>query len=145
MLRTGYEADGVEWSTKHGVSFDPDEGRTQQNFRDECDINVIVERFGLTGELPQSLSVPQSGDFSGVTDYHSAMNVVAAADAAFMELPGALRARFENDPGRLLAFLNDEKNRAEAVELGLVVKPPEKTRDVVQAVDELAAKIVAPK
>ena len=113
------------------------ETMTQQQFADECDINTIVERFGLTGELPNNLRMPVSGDFTGVVDFKTAMDAVSQAQSAFNQLPGHLRARFENDPQRLMRFLENDKNREEAVELGLVVKPPEKTRDVVQAVDEL--------
>lgn len=123
----------------------PDDGVTQQSFKDECDINVIVERFGLTGELPNGIAMPVSGDFSGIVDFQSAMNVVRQAQEAFMELPGEIRARFANDPQRVLEFLNDASNRDEAIKLGIVAKPVEKPRDVVTAVDEMASKIIAGK
>ena len=92
---------------------------TQQSFADECDINTIVERFGLTGQLPEPLS-PQYGDFSAVGDFQSAMNAIADAQSGFMSLPGHLRARFANDPGNLISFLEDPANLDEAVRLGLV-------------------------
>lgn len=101
-----------------------DESMTQQSFKDESDINTIVRRFGLTGELPSDLQMPQSGDFTGVGDYHSAMNLVRAAQEEFLRVPADLRARFENDPARLMRFLDDEGNRDEAVKLGLVNAPP---------------------
>ena len=43
--------------------------RTQQSFRDECDINNILRKFNVTGELPLGSVQPQYGDFSGITDY----------------------------------------------------------------------------
>ena len=82
-----------------------------------------------------------SGDFTGITDFQSAMEAVVRAQGAFNDLPANVRARFRNDPAEMLAFLEDGKNREEAVKLGLVSPPPEVTRDVVQAVDELAAKL----
>lgn len=94
----------------------------QQSFEEECNINTIVERFGLTGQLPEPLS-PSYGDFSGVSDFQTAMNAVADAQAGFMTLPGELRARFGNDPSRLISFLDDPSNQAEAISLGLVNKP----------------------
>jgi len=70
----------------------------QQHYRDECDINTILERFNVTGELPIGSVQPQYGDFSGVTDYQSALNAVMAAQDSFLALPAAIRAKFDNDP-----------------------------------------------
>lgn len=95
---------------------------TQQSFAEDADINTIVERFGLTGQLPEALP-PQYGDFSGVVDFQTAMNAVRVAGEGFMTLPAQLRARFENDPSRLISFLEDPGNRDEAISLGLVNKP----------------------
>ena len=96
---------------------------TQQSFRDECDINTIVERFGLGADMPEALP-PRFGDFSEVTDFHSAMNAVRIAGEGFMLMPAAIRARFENDPARLIKFLEDPGNFDEAVKLGIVNAPP---------------------
>jgi phage internal scaffolding protein len=86
--------------------------------------------------------MPLTGDFVDVPDFQTALNLVISAQDEFMKVPADVRARFNNDPGELMAFLEDDKNRDEAIKLGLVNAPPEKTRDVVQAVDELAAKLV---
>ena len=144
MLYHGYESREVreEKSRKFGLVCDPEEDVAQQQFKEEVDINTIVKRFGLTGALPENLRMPVSGDFTGVTDFQSAMNLVRQAEEEFLRIPADVRARFANDPGQLMAFLDDEKNRDEAIKLGLVNAPVEKTRDVVQAVDELAAKMV---
>lgn len=132
VLRTAFNFDQDANSREFGLVIPPDTV-TQQQFAEECDINTIVARFGLTGKMPEVLHMPVSGDFTGVTDFHSAMNVVRQAQQEFMELPGEMRERFGNDPGKLLAFLNDDKNRAEAERLGLVNKPPEVHRDPVPA------------
>jgi len=92
----------------------------QQHARDECDINTIVRRFGLTGELPNNVRVPRYGDFTAVSDYQTAMNMVIEANEAFMQLPAEVRSRFNNDPGALVDFMSDDNNRAEAEKLGLV-------------------------
>lgn len=117
-----------------------DESKTQQQFKEEVDINTIVRRFGLTGEMPSDIRVPQYGDFSNVVDYQSALNAVIAADESFMSMPAEVRSRFANDPQKLLEFLAVDSNRDEAIKLGLVTKPPEVTRDAVMAIDELAAR-----
>lgn len=98
--------------------------KTQQNQKDDCDINTIVRRFGLTGQLPNNVRVPQYGDFAGVQDFQSAMNAVRSASESFMELPAELRFRFDNDPQKLLEFVANGENRDEAVKLGLVKPPP---------------------
>lgn len=134
-----YDVDVV--SVETGLECDPELGLTQQQFKEECDINEIVRRFGLTGEIPGDFKMPVSGDFSEAVDFQTAMNMVTSSQAEFMRLPGEIRDRFANDPQRLIRFLEDVGNREEAMKLGLVQRPPERTRDVVQAVDELAAKI----
>lgn len=97
---------------------------TKQAFAEEADINVIVQRFGITGSLPENPLPASFGDFTGISDYHSAMNAVAEANEAFDALPAAIRAKFLNDPANLVLFLEDPSNRDEAVSLGLVNKAP---------------------
>ena len=123
FLRTPYNYDTNEASDASALEcLDP--SLAQQHARDESDINTIVKRFGLTGELPSGVRMPQYGDFTEATDYHSAMNAVIAADAAFMQLPADIRTRFNNDAGAFVDFCSDENNRAEAEKLGLVPAAP---------------------
>src|SRR5580765_5072286 len=79
-----YDADLLSLATAVGFF---EKSLTQQHFKDECDINEIVRRFGLTGKLPENVKAPQYGDFTGLSDYQTALNAVIAADEAFMELP----------------------------------------------------------
>lgn len=104
-----------------------DKSLAKQSFLEECDINTIVKRFGLTGQLPSDVRMPVSGDFTGISDFHMAMNATRAAQEAFMMMPAHVRARFHNDPGEFVDFCMDEKNRDEAVKLGLV--PPKAVED----------------
>lgn len=123
FLRTPYNYDVDKVSDETGLSC-PEPTLAQQNFKDETDINYIVRQFGLTGELPGKPLSPQYGDFTGVLDYHSAVNAVLAAQDDFMELPAQLRSRFNNDPAELIDFLSNEENREEATKLGLVAAKP---------------------
>jgi phage internal scaffolding protein len=122
FLRTPYNYDVDKVSDETGLAC-PDPSLAQQNFKDESDINYIVRQFGLTGELPGQTISPQYGDFTGVLDYHSAVNAVLAAQDEFMDLPAQMRARFDNDPAKLIDFLGNEENREEAIKLGLVDEP----------------------
>jgi phage internal scaffolding protein len=120
FLRTPYNYDVNEASDASGLVCD-DPSLAQQHAKDESDINTIVKRFGLTGELPSGVRAPTYGDFTDATDYHTAMNAVIAADAAFMQLPADIRTRFNNDAGAFVDFVSDDNNRAEAEKLGLVL------------------------
>ena len=122
-LRCEGQYDPDEASNASGLSC-PEPTLAQQQFKDECDINTILERFAITGVLPQNVRAPQYGDFTDAMDYHTALNAVIAADHAFMELPAAVRSRFNNDPGAFVDFCSDPSNRAEAEALGLVMPAP---------------------
>lgn len=130
-LRAYGQYDADQASLDSGLKCE-DASLAQQQFKDECDINTILERFGVTGELPSARAVPQYFDATQITDYHTAMNQVVAAQAAFMELPAKVRARFENSPEQFIAFVEDESNREEAVRLGLVAA----SEQAVEAVQE---------
>lgn len=101
-----------------------DSSLTQQQFKEESDINNIVDRFMKTGHLPDPVSMPQYVDYEGVFDFQSAMNVVRQADENFMRMDAKVRARFHNSPQEFLEFFADPANTDEAVRLGLAVPQP---------------------
>jgi phage internal scaffolding protein len=117
---------------KNPITYDRDENSARstfifskpslakQSFRDECDINNILRKFNVTGELPVGSVQPQYGDFSGITDYQSALNAVMAAQDSFLALPAKIRARFDNDAALFVDFASDEANRDEMKALGLL-------------------------
>lgn len=138
FVRSPYNYDRDAASNAAGFA-NVDPTMTQQHFKEECDINTIVERFGLTGQLPENLVVPEYGDYSeAVTDYHSAANMILEAENAFMQLPAKVREEFGNDPQRLLEFVHDEKNATRAAELGII------NPRVVEAAKTAREEIVAP-
>jgi phage internal scaffolding protein len=102
---------------------------TQQHFKDECDVNTIMSRYLKTGFLTDPLKPPTSrpmfGDFSSALDFHNAQTIIAEAQQTFDSLPSFIRDRFNNDPAQLLAFLGDEKNKDEAIKLGIISPTPE--------------------
>lgn len=103
-----------------------DKPLTQQSAKDECDINVIIDRIKRGADLPNTNPIPpRYGDFTSIpTDLRECLNVVRRADELFMSLDAKVRRRFDNDPAKMLDFLNDASNREEAVSLGLVDAPP---------------------
>lgn len=107
-----------------------DDSLTQQQFRDESDINNIVDRFMKTGHLPDPVSMPQYVDYEGVFDFQSAMNVVRQADENFMRMDAKVRSRFHNSPQEFLEFFADPANSEEAVRLGLALPKPKESPPV---------------
>lgn len=115
-----------------------DASLTQQQFKDESDINNIVDRFMKTGHLPDPVSMPQYVDYEGVFDFQSAMNVVRQADENFMRMDAKVRARFHNSPQEFLEFFADPANVEEAVRLGLAVPQPV-TKETTSPVSDTAS------
>lgn len=130
FVRAQYNYDMDEASRESGLLCE-DATLAKQSFAEECDINTIVRRFKLTGEIPENVRMPTYADFTEVTDFHSAMNAVALAHEAFDAMPAEVRARFNNDPGAFVDFCSDDKNRAEAEKLGLV--PARKAAEALAA------------
>lgn len=100
-----------------------DKSLAQQNYLNDTDINTIVERFGITGELPTNVRMPQFADFQGIFDFQTAMNSIRHAQESFAAMPANVRARFHNDPAEFLDFVDDPANKPEAIKLGLVEAP----------------------
>lgn len=74
------------------------ECKVQQHLKDEVDVNTIVRRFGLTGELPQGVPQGVYADLTGIEDLESAVHLVDTVRARFQGLPAEVRDRFGNDP-----------------------------------------------
>jgi phage internal scaffolding protein len=133
FLRTQYNYDHNAASNASGLVCE-EPTRAQQHHKDECDINVILERFGKTGQLPVNAISGTYGDFSGVHDYHTALNTLIAAESEFDGLPANIRKQFGNEPANLIEFLNDPKNKDQAIELGLV-KPISSTANEMPQIE----------
>lgn len=123
-LRTGYNYDMDAMSDATGLAcLEP--SLTQQQFLEDADINSIANRYGLTGEMPTSPLPPEYGDYTGISDYRTAIHHIREAEDAFMAFPASLRARFDNDPAQFEAFVLHPANKAELQELGIIKKAAE--------------------
>lgn len=107
--------------------------RTKQSFKDEVNINKIIEKYNKTGQFPQLLnSNPKYGDFSTALSYQESLNTIMLANEQFNALSSKVRKKFNNDPVELLKFVSDAKNLEEMYDLGLAVKPaPKDESDVI--------------
>lgn len=101
-----------------------DESRTQQQFKDECDINTIVDNFTRGLAVPMTAMQPMTGDFVNVEgDFHQALMALEAAKANFMSLPAKVRERFGNKPENFVDFCVDPANIEAVRDLGLAPRP----------------------
>ncbi|WNK12896.1 MAG: internal scaffolding protein [Microvirus sp.] len=122
FIRNPFNYDTYEASVASGLKC-LDESRAIQSQKDEADINTIVRRFGVTGLLPMQTAVPLNYDFAdNVFDFRTAMDMINAAERAFLEVPASIRTRFGNDPGEYVAFCSNPDNIEELRKLGLA--PP---------------------
>lgn len=119
FVRNPYNYDTMAASDESGLKC-KDPSLTSQSFKDECDINVIIDRYVRSGEPLPLPDIRDYGDFTGALDYHSSVNQILAAQASFMALPAKVRSRFNNDPGQLLEFISDADNIEEARKLGIL-------------------------
>jgi len=117
--------------TKQKISFKGESkdvlSRAHQSFKRDSDINNIMTKYKKTGFLVdpsqvQNYNRPMFGDFQDLPDLSEHMNRLNAANEAFLRLPAVTRAKFENKVENALAFISDEKNLVESVELGLLPK-----------------------
>lgn len=110
-------------------SINKEKSLTQQQYKESTDVNNIVKQYEQTGVLPTSNKVAQFMDVSDIQDYQKSLETVYEAQKAFDALPAAIRNKMDNDPAKLIAFLEDDKNLQEAINLGLINKPNPKPNE----------------
>lgn len=96
---------------------------TVQADRDRANIHNILDRYKKSGHLPQVVAQPLEGEVSAPADFMEAMNLVAAVNSQFEQLPVKIRQRFGYRPENLLQYAQDPENHADLVKLGLAIPP----------------------
>lgn len=99
-------------STHVGVVF-TGASMTQQHFKDECDINLILELYTRTGELPVNACELRYADVSSFTDYTTMRAAMAQAESDFLELPASVRERYHNCTSEFLDAIATDDGRRE--------------------------------
>lgn len=85
---------------------------TRQEFKEDCDINTILQRFGAGDARPFRFGDALDADL----DLQNAIESVRSAQHSFDELPPELRSRYRD-----ISSLVDALNRGELV---LTTEPP---------------------
>jgi len=118
---------------RYGDIGDLGESLTKQSFTEECNINNIMQKYQKTGAIDHVNKHEASYGFATSLDFQSALETVARGRTMFDELPSSIRSKFDNDPGKFLDFVQDEKNITEMQELGLSNKNQIKKEDTIPA------------
>lgn len=97
-----------------------EETKTQQHFKDQCDINRIV---GNPNAVLNTSQQERFGDFSDMLDLAGSMQKAIDARNLFDSLPVELRKRCGQSVEGLFEFIADEKNKDELYKYGILQKP----------------------
>lgn len=93
---------------------------TKQEFKHECDVNVIVARFQKTGIAPPAVGIENYLDVSEMTDYKQAVDMLMAAEDDFKKLPMKIKEEVGNTAQGLLDYVADENNKQQLIDWGLL-------------------------
>ncbi len=118
----------------------PIKGRAKQSMAAECDINNIMRGYSKTGAISHFAKHSASYGFCDAVSFHEAATIIKTAETMFLDLPSALRNKFEQDPAKFLAFVQDPENLEEMSELGLLARPLPTPEESSKAPDAPAAK-----
>lgn len=101
--------------------------RTQQQFKDQVNVNNIMKKYKQTGTITHVRN-GQSGVYTDLTniDYQQAADAVLKAQSAFEQIPSDVRQRFNHNPQELIEFLKNPENDQEAIKLKLKNPPKPK-------------------
>ncbi|QCQ84594.1 internal scaffolding protein [Blackfly microvirus SF02] len=120
---------------------------TRQEFKDECDINIFMDRYqkGVIG-MPAPREPLYVDLTSAPRDLMEAHDIMMAATRSFMSLPAVVRREFDNDAFKFVDFAANPENVAKMREWGLA--EPEKVAQApveVRVVPDPAAPAAPPK
>lgn len=149
QFRTRYNVDHKKVSQAYAVSFLNSDGtfrpgRTKGSFKDECDVNKILDRFAKTGQVPTGMRQISEAHFADVSDspsYQEAIHAVRSAEDLFMALPAVVRRECDNDPA---VFMDRLQDRAWAESHGLLSTPSQPKTAAVKAAVSAGQALVDP-
>lgn len=102
-----------EWPVGHNprwrVALVCEEGSsmTKQAFKEEADMNNIVQRFQETGQIPWNTSDNPQYGVAPVLDLKGALDLIKAGRQEFDELSPAVQEMFHGDSDLYLNFLSE--------------------------------------
>lgn len=132
---TQWDPDAYVSRSKQSEVHPEGESLTDQQFVAGADINEIGRRFGYDdGHIPVAIFDSNGNgvlDTADVPTLEQALALSRAGNEAWGRVPAPIRARFENDPMKLFAFVRDPANKDECIKLGIMAKPADPPAPVV--------------
>lgn len=104
------------------------ESKVRQSFKDEVDINRVLQRYASTGLAPVPRGQPMFADVSAMVDLKSALDLVSDMQAKVRQLPVEARTLFNENPEDFERILNEGPIEANLRKLGFL--PPEAAESV---------------
>lgn len=112
------------------VSTFTEPSKTQQHFKDECDVNRIVKKYAGTGIIEHVRSgIPRYVDCSNQT-FAEAQMVIAETRSHFERLPADIRKAFDNNAANYVDAHNDPEQAQRLSDLGLIETIPAPEKEV---------------
>ena len=95
----------------------------QVQFQEESEINNILRSHDRNQHI-ESIHRGNAiySDFSNITDFTEALEMIQEAKDEFMNIPSDIREKFQNDPGKFYQYASNPDNHDGLVELGLAKK-----------------------
>lgn len=90
-----YQGDNAQDIASDNASLDcqaADDDRTRQEFKNDADINIILQRFGVHAPMKDA---PLFHEVDFNLDFQQALHAVADVERAYSQLPPRMRERFE--------------------------------------------------
>lgn len=97
------------------ISFETEPSQTDQQYKESCDINFIVNQYVKQG-IPIPQQPVQYADLTNVEDYDQAVLTVANYKTAFETLSSKDRERFHGDVREYLQFITKNENLKESIQ-----------------------------
>lgn len=101
------QANFLDHPHEGGISFDPAEDRTRQEFKREADANWLIKKYG--GGIP--LSAVRYGEQNFDLDLLSARGLVARMEAGFGSLPPEILKKYPTPAALLAAYESGELDK----------------------------------
>lgn len=96
---------------------------TDQSAKKMTDINNIMLQYSKTGLLPvQKEKLARYIDNTKIMPLEEAHALIQGAKQQFMELPAQLRKLMDNDPTKLVSFIQDPENKEILLKHGILEK-----------------------
>lgn len=120
----------------------------EQHHTDDTLVQNILKKYDQTGiwyHTNQMRATYQ--DNTIFNEYQDMFDKIKAADEHFANIPAEIRAKFDNDTGKYLEFVNNDDNIEAMYEMGIlqrpidesevqVTQPPEVKKEVVETPTE---------